>query len=121
MQTRGRVRAVIVNSGSANAATGKPGLRDAITSTGWVATELGFPKEEVWVASTGVIGTRLNMEKYRKGVSMLTKRLKKGAIEESALAAEAIMTTDTKIKIAETTFKINGTPVRMWLAPKALA
>jgi glutamate N-acetyltransferase/amino-acid N-acetyltransferase len=114
VKTRGRVRAVVVNSGSANAATGKPGLQDAVTCTGWVSAGLGLTKDEVWVASTGVIGTRLNMEKYRKGVTQLIKRMKAHHVEEGALAAEAIMTTDTKMKIAETSFSIDGTPVRMW-------
>jgi glutamate N-acetyltransferase/amino-acid N-acetyltransferase len=112
--TRGRVRAVVVNSGSANAATGKPGLRDAVMGTKWVSDALGFSKDEVWVASTGVIGTRIDMKTYAKGVAQLTKRLKAGGVEEGALAAEAIMTTDTKMKIAETSFKIGDTPVRVW-------
>src|SRR5437667_99513 len=50
IQTRGRFRAVAVNSGSANAATGKPGYKDAEITTGWVAEGLGLPKDEVWVA-----------------------------------------------------------------------
>ncbi len=114
LKTRGRVRAVVVNSGSANAATGKPGLKDAALCTQWVAEDLGFPKDEVWVASTGVIGTRIDLKKYAKGVAAMTKKLKAGGVEEGMLAAEAIMTTDTKIKIAETSIPIHGTSVRLW-------
>lgn len=115
IKTRGRVRAVVVNSGSANAATGAPGFKDAVACTGWVSEQLNLPADEVWVASTGVIGTRINLEKYEAGLKQMTGRLNKlGGLQEGDLAAEAIMTTDTKIKIAETTFNIGGTPVRMW-------
>ena len=117
LKTRGRVRAVVVNSGSANAATGKPGLQDAIDSTACVAEGLAGPKDEVWVASTGVIGTRIDMSKYKAGLDRMIEQVKSGAasnVNEGHLAAEAIMTTDTKVKIAETSFKIGGETVRMW-------
>jgi glutamate N-acetyltransferase/amino-acid N-acetyltransferase len=114
IKTRGLVRAVIVNSGSANAATGKPGLRDAILSTGWVAEALEVPKEETWVASTGVIGTRINLKKYRKGALRLVAQVKKGQVQQRDLAAEAIMTTDTVPKKAGVVFNVDGTPVRIW-------
>ncbi|MFN0118576.1 MAG: bifunctional ornithine acetyltransferase/N-acetylglutamate synthase, partial [Elusimicrobiota bacterium] len=114
LQTRGRVRAVVVNSGSANAATGKPGYKDSVTTTQWVSDGLNLPKNEVWVASTGVIGTRLNMPKYKKGLHQMMKKIKAGPLLEGHLAAEAIMTTDTKIKIAGTTIYLNGIPVRLW-------
>lgn len=113
-RTRGRVRAIIVNSGSANAATGAPGLQDAKTATRWVADALKFPVDEVWTASTGVIGTRLNMPKYKKGVKALVSRLEHSNINEGHLAAEAIMTTDTVPKVAQLTFHIDGVPVRIW-------
>ncbi len=121
LKTKGRVRAVVVNSGSANAATGEPGLKDAITSTAWVAEGLAVSKDEVWVASTGVIGTRIDLKKYHKGVDRMVDVIKSGEadnINEGHLAAEAIMTTDTKIKIAETTFQIGGHSVRMWACAK---
>ena len=114
LKTRGKVRAVVVNSGSANAATGKPGLQDAKTTTKWVADGLNVPIDEVWVASTGVIGTRLNMPKYKKGLARLIEEVSAGHLNAGHLAAEAIMTTDTQIKIAETKFNVNGGPVRMW-------
>ncbi|MCB4756425.1 MAG: bifunctional ornithine acetyltransferase/N-acetylglutamate synthase, partial [Elusimicrobia bacterium] len=72
---RGRVRAIVVNSGSANAATGKAGFEDARQSTEWVAKRLGVSPEDVWVASTGVIGPRINMVKYKKGVDRLVRNL----------------------------------------------
>lgn len=114
IKTRGHVRAVIVNSGSANAATGRPGLQDAMVGTGWVADGLGLSRDQVWVASTGVIGTRLKLPKYKIGVARLAARVKKGSVPEGDLAAEAIMTTDTVPKKADITFKIGDTPVRIW-------
>ena len=114
LKTRGRVRAIIVNSGSANAATGRPGLKDAWTAVGWAAEELGVPKDEVWISSTGVIGPRLRMAPYRKGLSAMIARIKKNPVPDGADAAEAILTTDTVPKIAECKFEIGGVPVRMW-------
>jgi len=111
---RGHVRAVVVNSGSANAATGQPGFRDAEITSQWVAQGLGLKADEVWVSSTGVIGTRIPMQKYKKGVARLVKTLGAPSTKEGHLAAEAIMTTDTRPKIVQTTFKLDGVPVRMW-------
>ena len=114
IKTRGHVRAVVVNSGSANAATGGPGMKDAVISTGWLSDGLDLPRNEVWVASTGVIGTRIDLTKYKRGLSQLMARVKKGSVREGDLAAEAIMTTDTVPKKAEMTFRIDGVPVRIW-------
>lgn len=114
IKTHGRVRAVVVNSGSANAATGHPGYQDAVQSTKWASEGLQVPTDEVWVASTGVIGTRINMDKYKAGLGRMVKQIKKGDLGEGHLAAEAILTTDTKVKIAGLTFNIGGVPVRIW-------
>lgn len=114
MKTRGRVQAVVINSGSANAATGRPGYQDALTTTAWVAEGLSVPKDEVWVASTGVIGTRIDLSKYKKGLKRMIEQVQTGNLDEGHLAAEAIMTTDTQTKIAEIGFEIGGIPVRMW-------
>lgn len=114
IKTRGHVRAIIVNSGSANAATGAAGMKDSIASTGWASAGLGIPKDETWVASTGVIGTRINLPKYRKGLALMVKKLKAGPVLEGDLAAEAIMTTDTVAKKAGLIFNVGDTPVRIW-------
>lgn len=114
VKTRGRVRAIVVNSGSANAATGAPGMKDAKACTSWVAKGLGIPQDEVWVASTGVIGTRINLSKYKKGLNRLVAQVKAGHVLEAPTAAEAIMTTDTVPKMADIVFNIDGVPVRMW-------
>jgi glutamate N-acetyltransferase/amino-acid N-acetyltransferase len=118
LKTRGQVRAVIANSGSANAATGPAGLRDARQTASWASAGLNVPLEQVWVASTGVIGTRINLKLYRKGLSAMVKEIRKQATPEGALAAEAIMTTDTVPKTAHIKFEIDGVPVRMWACCK---
>jgi glutamate N-acetyltransferase/amino-acid N-acetyltransferase len=82
---RGRARAIVVNSGNANAATGRAGLRDAEIVAARVAAEAGLRPEEVLVASTGVIGRRLPVARVRRHVPELVRR--------------AILTTDTRIKI----------------------
>jgi glutamate N-acetyltransferase/amino-acid N-acetyltransferase len=87
----GRARAVLVNSGCANAATGEGGLADAREMARLVAQEMGVAEREVLVASTGVIGVRLPMDKVRNGVPPVVRAL---ARENGAAAARAIMTTD---------------------------
>lgn len=114
LRTRGRVRAAIVNSGSANAATGRSGLNDAKKTIQWASQGLGIAKEEIWAASTGVIGTRLNLPRYKAGLNKMVQRIKQGTVLEGALAAEAILTTDTVKKVASIKFSIDGVPVRMW-------
>lgn len=115
IKTRGHVRAVVCNSGSANAATGPAGMKDALITTAWAADWLKLHKDEVWVASTGVIGTRIHLPKYKKGLRRLTQSVAKGAnVTEGDLAAEAIMTTDTVPKVASATFHVGSTPVRIW-------
>ncbi|MDI6874197.1 bifunctional glutamate N-acetyltransferase/amino-acid acetyltransferase ArgJ [Candidatus Solincola sp.] len=88
----GSLRAVVANSGNANAWTGRRGLEDARDMAGTAARELGIPAREVAVASTGVIGCYLDMEKVRKGISEAATSLSR---EGAGRAAEAIMTTDT--------------------------
>ena len=87
----GRVRAVLVNSGCANAATGEGGLADAREMARLTAKEMGVSEREILVASTGVIGVRLPMDKLRAGIPQVVKAL---ARENGAAAARAIMTTD---------------------------
>lgn len=89
---RGSARAVFINSGNANAATGEPGYRDAVRTAELVGAGLGIAKEEVCVCSTGVIGVRLPMQKIEAGVRHCIEEL---SVTGSGAAAEAIMTTDT--------------------------
>ncbi len=114
VRTRGRVRAVVVNSGTANAATGAPGLRDAELTARWAAEGLNVPSDEVWLASTGVIGPRLPLPRYHRGLTKMIRNIKTGELNEGHVAAEAILTTDTIVKIADLTFDLGGVPVRIW-------
>jgi glutamate N-acetyltransferase/amino-acid N-acetyltransferase len=93
----GLVRAIVVNSGCANACTGDTGLRDAREMTAETARLVGCPVEQVLVSSTGVIGVALPMDKVRAGLPRAFAAL--GADQGSA-AARAIMTTDLSPKEA---------------------
>jgi glutamate N-acetyltransferase / amino-acid N-acetyltransferase len=90
-QTKGQARAIVVNSGCANACTGPQGLADAEQMTREVASGLGCTAEQVLVASTGVIGVNLVMDKVVSGVRSAVGSLTRG---RGAEAARAIMTTD---------------------------
>ena len=99
----GRARAIVVNAGCANAATGEAGLADAREMAEMVAHTVGCPIEEVLVASTGVIGVRLPMDKVRAGIAEAGRRLSRdGGVD----AARAIMTTDTKPKEVAVKFPV---------------
>jgi len=87
----GVAQAVVVNSGNANAFTGEIGLRDAEAMASTAAEKLGIPTRRVLVASTGVIGVRLPMDKITKAIPVLTSRL---SFDRGHEAAEAIRTTD---------------------------
>ena len=101
----GRARAVVVNAGCANAATGERGLRDARETAEIAAHAIGCPREEVLVASTGVIGVRLPMEKVRAGIAEAGRRLSRHG---GADVARAILTTDTKPKECAVEFPVGG-------------
>ena len=103
----GKARAVVVNSGNANACTGEQGLKDAEETASYAATLLSVPKEEVYVSSTGVIGVPLDMHKIKGGIDKLVPLLS----AEDEDAAEAILTTDTFRKEAAATVDIDGCTV----------
>ncbi|MBM6775306.1 bifunctional glutamate N-acetyltransferase/amino-acid acetyltransferase ArgJ [Olsenella profusa] len=94
---RGRARAVVLNSGNANAATGEPGLEVARRSAEIVAAELGCAPEDVLVASTGVIGAQLPIAPFETGVPAAARALAPTAAAAHD-AACAVMTTDTHPK-----------------------
>ncbi len=98
-------RAIIVNSGNANACTSERGMRDAIEMAFLTASRLNVKPEEVFVSSTGVIGEPLPMEKIRKGIDKIVDILSE---DEGIAAAEAIMTTDTFPKFTSIKFDVNG-------------
>ena len=101
----GHARAVVVNSGCANAATGPAGLADAREMARVTARVVGCEPEDVIVASTGVIGVRLPMDRVRAGIEAAAGHL---SADRGVDAARAIMTTDTKPKEAATAFTLGG-------------
>jgi len=101
----GRTRAIVANAGCANAATGEAGLADAREMAALTARAVGCPAEEVVVASTGVIGVRLPMQKLRAGIASAFPRLSRQGGND---AARAIMTTDTKPKQVVVPLRISG-------------
>ena len=105
-------QAVVVNSGVANACTGEEGYACCRETAGEAGKLLGIPEDAVLVASTGVIGAQLPMDTIKAGVGMLVPALGSGR-EDAALAAEAIMTTDTKPKEVAVELSIGGKTVRM--------
>lgn len=101
----GRARAIVINSGNANACTGSQGLADARTMTEIVGRELQIDPSLVLVASTGVIGHFLPMELIEAGIVDACRQLSPSG---GVSAARAIMTTDTRPKHFATEFEING-------------
>ncbi|MCK4938081.1 MAG: bifunctional ornithine acetyltransferase/N-acetylglutamate synthase [Methanosarcinales archaeon] len=93
----GKLSAVIVNSGNANAFTGLEGLEDARTMAALAADKLGIDEKSVGVASTGIIGHRLDMDIIQSQLNQVEKALTTSN-EGSAQSAKAIMTTDTFTK-----------------------
>jgi len=99
----GRARAVVANAGCANAATGEHGVCDARTMAAATAGHVGCRPEEVVVASTGVIGVPLPMDKVLHGIERAHRALSR---EGGSSAAAAILTTDTRPKQAATEIQI---------------
>jgi glutamate N-acetyltransferase/amino-acid N-acetyltransferase len=95
--------AIVVNSGNANACTGERGFGDAERMVELTAISLGIPKNEVLVASTGVIGQYLPMDAIETGIRQVANLLSPNGNDD---AAEAIMTTDTFAKKCTVTFEI---------------
>ena len=90
-------QAVVVNAGIANACTGEEGYGYCKETAQVAATALGVPEDGVLVASTGVIGMQLPMERIQAGVEKMASQLD-GGLASGTAAAQAIMTTDTKKK-----------------------
>ena len=101
------IQAVVVNSGNANALTGPEGIEDVKAVCEAVAKALGIPASSVVSASTGVIGLRLPAAKIVGAAPLLVQSLR----PEPERAAEAIMTTDTRIKMAARSVRIGGKDV----------
>jgi glutamate N-acetyltransferase/amino-acid N-acetyltransferase len=108
--SRGRCRAVLVNSGNANACTGRQGLHTARESARAAAKRLGLDPMQVLVASTGVIGVPLTLERILPRLPALTESL---SVENAAAVARAIMTTDTFPKSCVLRSEHNRQPVHL--------
>ncbi|MDX2160777.1 MAG: bifunctional glutamate N-acetyltransferase/amino-acid acetyltransferase ArgJ [bacterium] len=98
------IRAVIVNTRCANAATGQQGIDNARQMQRWTAERLGIGEDEVLVMSTGVIGTQLPMDKIQHGIALAVD----GLGSDWDAAARGIMTTDTRPKLASMRKSANG-------------
>ena len=105
----GTARAIVANAGCANACTGDGGLADAKEMGALAGAALGCAAEEVVVASTGVIGVRLPMEKLRAGIKEAAACL---SPEGGEAAAKAILTTDTYCKGGAVEIELGGQKVR---------
>ncbi len=106
---KGCARAVVVNSGNANACTGEQGYKDCEETASYAASALGIASDEVFVSSTGVIGQMLDMTRIKKGIDSLVSALGK----DGEAAAEAILTTDTVKKEVCVSVNLDGKEVRI--------
>lgn len=101
----GTAQAIVANSGNANCCTGKQGEKDCLATAQQTAGLLGVSPEEVLVASTGVIGVPMPMDKLKKGLKEARAELSRTG---SYAAAEAIMTTDIRSKEIAVHWKVDG-------------
>lgn len=113
----GRLRALLVNSGNANACTGRQGEADAYEMRNAFAEAVGIPQEQIAVASTGVIGELLKMDCVRTGIAALPQRLKGGS-EGADDFCQAILTTDLVKKSICVAVQANGRTVHVAGAAK---
>ena len=105
----GTAHAIVANAGCANACTGEQGVRDAEKMAEVAAAELNCRADDVIVASTGLIGSNLSMDKMENGIKAAVKELSR---EGSVNAGNAIITTDTYSKACATEVEIGGVEVR---------
>lgn len=112
VQNAAFAQAVVVNSGVANACTGKEGMEVCKKTAEAAAEALGIPAESVLIGSTGVIGMQIPMDKIEAGIGKLAAA-KEHSTAAAQLAAEAIMTTDTVDKQVAVEFEAGGVTVHM--------
>ena len=108
----GTAQAIVVNSGNANACTGKQGMKDALAMTALVAKQLHIPDAQILVGSTGRIGVNLPMANVREGI-LRAAQLLGNDVPHADEAVEAIMTSDTRPKKIAIEFKLDGKTVRI--------
>ncbi len=110
LQAKASSRAILVNAGQANAATGEQGWRDALDSANAVAQALNIPADSILVASTGVIGQRIRMDALVSGIPKVVEALSETGSDS---AAQAIVTTDLVTKSIALETSIHERPVRV--------
>jgi glutamate N-acetyltransferase/amino-acid N-acetyltransferase len=103
-QNPSRIRAVAINTASANACTGQQGIDNALQTARWIAEKIGCAEDEVLVMSTGVIGTQLPMDKIKQGIELAVDSLG----DNWEATARAIMTTDTQQKMASSSMMLGN-------------
>jgi glutamate N-acetyltransferase/amino-acid N-acetyltransferase len=101
----GKGQAIVVNSGNANACTGKQGLRDANEIVSALAKHIGIASSLIYPCSTGVIGTPLPMERIRPSIGALAEGIAHSSLED---VAGAIMTTDTFPKVIHKRIRVDS-------------
>lgn len=106
----GSGRAIVVNSGIANACTGKEGMEICKKTAEACAAKLGIKPEQVCIGSTGVIGMQIKIERIEAGIELLADKLESG-FEAAERAAKAIMTTDTVHKMMAVEIELSGKKV----------
>jgi glutamate N-acetyltransferase/amino-acid N-acetyltransferase len=109
---KGVAQAIVANSGNANACTGRQGLKAAEQMAALLAAQVSVPPEHVLVASTGRIGVPMPMANVKDGIAKASKLLD-GRPESAELAAQAILTSDTRSKEIAVEFALDGKPVRI--------
>ena len=110
LQNNSSIRAILCNSGQANACTGELGWQDAVESAELLAKQLNITPKEILLASTGVIGQRIKMDALRQGIPQLMAATN---VDGGKDAAEAIVTTDLVTKEIALETDIEGRPVRI--------
>ena len=107
-----KVQAVVVNSGIANACTGREGLKICEETAKEAGRVLGIPERSVLIGSTGVIGMQIPMDRVKKGIAELASS-KAETLEAGEAASRAIMTTDTHNKQAAVSLELSGKTVTL--------
>ncbi len=103
-------RAVVTNSGNANACTGEQGMLDSLAMTEMTARSCGISADQVLVMSTGIIGEHLDMKKIQAGISSAAENLGSG-LDSLFAAADGILTTDLVRKVVSRTVELDGQEV----------
>lgn len=108
---QGKVQAVLINSGNANACTGEQGMQTALATSALLAGQLGVDETLIQLASTGVIGQQMPLEPFQKNMEKLVAGLSDEGFPD---LARAMMTTDTVPKTAGATIVVDGTKVSLF-------